>query len=206
MRPVVNGRDLKRFIDLPYRLHARDPIWVPPLRYDIETTLSRTKNPYFEHADAEYFLAGRGREVVGRITAQVDRLAKGDLEAHYRELAKSVPLGRVAHASEFGDVVAFLGGEGLSAGCAVSTTSSATRTSPYTLRTCPRTGSSSIRHARENDVEYWEITQPALARMPTVPSADPSGPSYDQISAQLKRDLLRQRERIGDVLGDLPWA
>lgn len=45
-----------------------------------------------------------------------------------------------------------------------------------------------------------------LARMPTVPSADPSGPSYDQISAQLKRDLLRQRERIGDVLGDLPWA
>jgi len=45
-----------------------------------------------------------------------------------------------------------------------------------------------------------------LARMPTVPSADPSGPSYDQISTQLKRDLLRQRERIGDVLGDLPWA
>jgi hypothetical protein len=45
-----------------------------------------------------------------------------------------------------------------------------------------------------------------LARMPTVPSADPSGPSYDQISAQLKRDLLRQRERMGDLLGDLPWA
>jgi hypothetical protein len=42
--------------------------------------------------------------------------------------------------------------------------------------------------------------------MPTVPSATPSGPSYDQISAQLKRDLLRQRERIGDLLGDLPWA
>ena len=45
-----------------------------------------------------------------------------------------------------------------------------------------------------------------LSRMPTVPSADPSGPSYDQISAQLKRDLLRQRERMGDLLGDLPWA
>jgi hypothetical protein len=39
-----------------------------------------------------------------------------------------------------------------------------------------------------------------------VPSADPPGPSYDQLSAQLKRDLLRQRERIGDLLGDLPWA
>jgi hypothetical protein len=50
------------------------------------------------------------------------------------------------------------------------------------------------------------VSGPTLAPMPTVPSADPSGPSYDQISAQLKRDLLRQRERMGDLLGDLPWA
>jgi GNAT superfamily N-acetyltransferase len=44
------------------------------LRYDIETTLSRTKNPYFEHADAEYFLAERDGEVVGRIAATENRL------------------------------------------------------------------------------------------------------------------------------------
>ena len=50
------------------------------------------------------------------------------------------------------------------------------------------------------------LSGPTLSRMPTVPSVDPSGPSYDQISAQLKRDLLRQRERMGDLLGDLPWA
>jgi NAD(P)-dependent dehydrogenase (short-subunit alcohol dehydrogenase family) len=41
-------------------------------------------------------------------TAQISRRAEGDLEAHYRDLAKGVPLGRVAHASEFGDLVAFL--------------------------------------------------------------------------------------------------
>ena len=42
-------------------------------------------------------------------SAQIDRRAKdGDLEGHYRELAKRIPLGRVAHASEFGDLVAFL--------------------------------------------------------------------------------------------------
>jgi hypothetical protein len=40
--------------------------------------------------------------------------------------------------------------------------------------------------------------------MPFVP-ATPSGQSYDQINAQLRQDLLRQRERIGDILGDLPW-
>jgi GNAT superfamily N-acetyltransferase len=67
-------RDLKRFIDLPYRLHARDPVWVPPLRRDVELLLSRSKNPFFEHAEAEYFLAQRDGEVVGRIAAISNRL------------------------------------------------------------------------------------------------------------------------------------
>ena len=43
-------------------------------------------------------------------TAQIDRLAQGgDLEAHYAQLGRErVPLGRVAHASEFADLLAFL--------------------------------------------------------------------------------------------------
>jgi GNAT superfamily N-acetyltransferase len=65
---------LKRFIDFPYRLHRRDPLWVPPLRRDVEAILSRTKNPFFEHAEAEYFIAERNGEVVGRIAAISNRL------------------------------------------------------------------------------------------------------------------------------------
>ena len=74
VRAARDRRDLKRFIDLPYRLHARDPIWVPPLRRDVELLLSRTKNPFFEHAEAEYFLAERDGEVVGRIAGISNRL------------------------------------------------------------------------------------------------------------------------------------
>jgi GNAT superfamily N-acetyltransferase len=44
------------------------------LRRDVATLLSRTKNPFFEHAEAEYFLAERGGEVVGRIAAIANRL------------------------------------------------------------------------------------------------------------------------------------
>ena len=45
-------------------------------------------------------------------SAQIARRAKdGDLDAHYRELAKRVPVGRVAEASEFADLVAFLASE-----------------------------------------------------------------------------------------------
>ncbi|MFL5869527.1 MAG: GNAT family N-acetyltransferase [Solirubrobacterales bacterium] len=65
-------RDLNAFIDLPFRLRRDDPQWVPPLKFERRQFLSREKNPYFEHADAEYFLAERGGEVVGRISAQVD--------------------------------------------------------------------------------------------------------------------------------------
>jgi len=72
--PVRSRRDLKRFIDFPYRLFERDPVWVPPLRMDVEITLDRKKNPFFEHAEAEYFLAERDGEVVGRIAAIENRL------------------------------------------------------------------------------------------------------------------------------------
>jgi GNAT superfamily N-acetyltransferase len=71
IRPVRSRRDLKRFVDLPYRLHAGTP-WVPPLKLERRLFLNRKLNPYFKHGEAEYFLALRGDRVVGRISAQVD--------------------------------------------------------------------------------------------------------------------------------------
>jgi hypothetical protein len=71
IRPVRNGRDLKRFVGLPYRLHAGTP-WVPPLKLERRLFLNRRLNPYFKHGEAEYFLALRGDRVVGRISAQID--------------------------------------------------------------------------------------------------------------------------------------
>jgi GNAT superfamily N-acetyltransferase len=67
-RPVA----LKRFVDLPYELHAGTP-WIPPLKLERHGFLNRTLNPYFKHGEAEYFLAWRDGRVVGRVTAQIDR-------------------------------------------------------------------------------------------------------------------------------------
>ncbi|MBX3147250.1 MAG: hypothetical protein KF785_10820 [Gemmatimonadales bacterium] len=55
-------------------MHARDLSWVPPLRRDVELLLSPKKNPFFEHAEAAYFLAERDGTVVGRIGAIHNRL------------------------------------------------------------------------------------------------------------------------------------
>lgn len=73
-RPVRTGADLKAFIDLPYRLYARDARWVAPFRRDVEAHLDRKRDPFFEHGVAEYFLGERDGRVVGRIAAIENRL------------------------------------------------------------------------------------------------------------------------------------
>ncbi len=73
IRPVRTRRELKRFVKVPFRLHRDSPQWVPPLLFERMEFLDREKNPYFEHAEAEYFIAERDGEPVGRISAQADR-------------------------------------------------------------------------------------------------------------------------------------
>jgi GNAT superfamily N-acetyltransferase len=71
-RAVSGGRDLKQFIDLPFRLHASHPLWVPPLRLERRLFLGRRTNAFFTHGDAQYFLALRDGRPVGRISAHVN--------------------------------------------------------------------------------------------------------------------------------------
>jgi GNAT superfamily N-acetyltransferase len=72
IRSASGRRDLKRFIDLPYALHANRPLWVPPLKLERRLFLSRRMNAFFTHGEAEYFLALRDGRVVGRISAHVN--------------------------------------------------------------------------------------------------------------------------------------
>ncbi len=73
VRPVRNRRELRAFIRLPWRLYRGSANWVPPLISERRRHLDRRRNPFFEHAEAEYYLAWRDGEPVGRITAHVDR-------------------------------------------------------------------------------------------------------------------------------------
>ena len=69
---VKNGR--KAFVDFAWDVYRDDPAWVPPLKDEVHGLLNPKKNPWFEHARAQLFLALRGGRVVGRISAQVDDL------------------------------------------------------------------------------------------------------------------------------------
>jgi len=73
VRPLRSRAELKRFVRMPDRIYAGDPAWVAPLTFERLALIDPEKNPYFEHAEAAFWLAERDGEPVGRISAQVDR-------------------------------------------------------------------------------------------------------------------------------------
>ena len=71
--PVERPADREAFIRLPWAIYRDDPAWVPPLLLERREHLDPRKNPFFENAEARFWLARRGDRPVGRISAQVNR-------------------------------------------------------------------------------------------------------------------------------------
>jgi len=76
IRPVVTKKDRKAFVDFAWEVYKNDPAWVPPLKDEVHGLITPGKNPWFEHAKAQLWLAERGAKIVGRISAQVDELVQ----------------------------------------------------------------------------------------------------------------------------------
>lgn len=66
---LEDRRQVRTFLDLPFKLYRDNPLWVPPIRMDAATQLNPKKHPFYEHSDAGFFLARRDGEPVGRIGA-----------------------------------------------------------------------------------------------------------------------------------------
>jgi hypothetical protein len=64
---------VRRFVNIPYRLYAGHPQWVPPLLIDAQVQLNRRKHPFYEHSTADFFVATRDGRDVGRIGALENR-------------------------------------------------------------------------------------------------------------------------------------
>jgi hypothetical protein len=64
-----NKAQVKRFVEVPYRLYKDCLQWVPPLYMDAYMYLNRKKHPFHEHSDVDFFIAVRDGRDVGRITA-----------------------------------------------------------------------------------------------------------------------------------------
>lgn len=65
--------DVKRFYRIPFSIYADCPQWVPPLWADLSMQLNRKKHPFYEHSDADFFIAVRDGKDVGRIAVMENK-------------------------------------------------------------------------------------------------------------------------------------
>ena len=73
IRQHAPGADLTDFMRVPEIVFADDPQYVAPLRMEVRDRLTPGKNPFWEHAEGALFTAWRDGQLVGRISAQIDR-------------------------------------------------------------------------------------------------------------------------------------
>jgi hypothetical protein len=59
--------DARRFLHFPFDLYEGHPLWVPPFLIDARTQLNPDKHPFYEHSEAEFYLALQAGVVVGRV-------------------------------------------------------------------------------------------------------------------------------------------
>lgn len=74
VRPVVDKAGKHDFLMVPHHVYKDDPHWVAPLFLERDEHLDPRKNPFFEHAEVQLFVAYQNDKPVGRISAQNDTL------------------------------------------------------------------------------------------------------------------------------------
>ncbi|EUK18736.1 hypothetical protein [Commensalibacter papalotli (ex Servin-Garciduenas et al. 2014)] len=70
--PVRTAKQLDLFIRLPRLLYSKYSGYVPPLDFEEKALLHPKKSAFFRYGSAQYFLAYKNNEPVGRISAQID--------------------------------------------------------------------------------------------------------------------------------------
>jgi GNAT superfamily N-acetyltransferase len=68
----LQPREVSAFLKFPWQVYAGDPHWVPPLLVERKAFLNTRKNPFFQHAVVQLFLARQQRQIVGRIAAVIN--------------------------------------------------------------------------------------------------------------------------------------
>ena len=72
IKAVESDKDFKDFIVFPYDLYRNNPYYVPPLKAQQASVLSKDQNPAFEHCVSQYWIAYTEDRVVGRIAGIIN--------------------------------------------------------------------------------------------------------------------------------------
>ena len=74
IKELKTKKELIEFVKFPFKLYKNTPYWIPPIISEESNSFDKNLNPVFEHADARFFVALNGSEIVGRIAAIINRV------------------------------------------------------------------------------------------------------------------------------------
>lgn len=74
VKEIHSKKDLKTFVEFPFKIYKDSPYWVPPVINQEIKTFDKEENPIFQDAEAYFFLAFKDNEVVGRVAAIINWL------------------------------------------------------------------------------------------------------------------------------------
>ena len=80
IKQVNSDSELKKFVKFPFSLYKNNPYWTPPIIQEEIDVLDTSKNPVFENAEADYYLAYKNGEIVGRIAVIINWTEVNQLE------------------------------------------------------------------------------------------------------------------------------
>ncbi|PHS53786.1 MAG: GTP cyclohydrolase [Lutibacter sp.] len=72
IQEMISKREIKAFVKFPFKLYKNNKYWVPPIINDELESFDKNQNPVFEHAEAQFFVALKNNEIVGRIAAIIN--------------------------------------------------------------------------------------------------------------------------------------
>lgn len=75
IRPISTKKEIRMFVDFANELYKDCENYCPPLYQDELDTFDKQKNPVFDVAECQLFLALRGQKIVGRIAALINHRA-----------------------------------------------------------------------------------------------------------------------------------
>ena len=72
IKKVTSDDDFKNFVKFPNRLYKDSKYWVSPIINEELEMMNKEKNPVFNNAEAEFFIAIKNNKIVGRIAAIIN--------------------------------------------------------------------------------------------------------------------------------------
>ena len=72
LKKIASKKEMKQFVTFPFSVYKNNKYWVPPIIKDEIDNFDPKKNPVFENAEAQFFIALRDGKIVGRIVAIIN--------------------------------------------------------------------------------------------------------------------------------------